>query len=103
LDLPEVAAFLGAFPDAPLVSISNNQRAFLPHVNFVSTVYHGLPVNLLQPKSVRPTYLAFLGRMSRDKGPERAIRIARQTGMPLKMQRKLIKRIETISPKSSDR
>ena len=89
LDLPEVAAFLGAFPDAPLVSISNNQRAFVPHANFVSTVYHGLPVNLLQPQSVKPTYLAFLGRISPDKGPERAIRIARQTGIPLKIAAKV--------------
>ena len=89
LDLPEVAALLGAFPDAPLVSISNNQRAFLPHANFVSTVYHGLPVNLLQPQSVRRTYLAFLGRINPDKGPERAIRIARQTGIPLKIAAKV--------------
>ena len=89
LDLPEVAAFLDAFPDAPLVSISNSQRASLPHANFVSTVYHGLPVDLLQPKSVTPTYLAFLGRISPDKGPERAIRIARQTGMPLKIAAKV--------------
>ena len=89
LDLPEVVALLGAFPDAPLVSISNNQRAFLPHANFVSTVYHGLPVNLLQPQSVKPSYLAFLGRISPDKGPERAIRIARQTGIPLKIAAKV--------------
>ena len=89
LDLPEVAAFLDAFPDAPLVSISNSQRASLPHANFVSTVHHGLPVDLLQPKSVTPTYLAFLGRMSPDKGPEQAIRIARQTGMPLKIAAKV--------------
>ena len=64
LDSREVAAFFGLFPDAPLVSISNNQRAFLPHANFVSTIYHGLPVNLLQPQPVRPNYLAFLGRIS---------------------------------------
>ena len=89
LDLPEVAAFLGAFPDAPLVSISNSQRAFAPHANFVSTVYHGLPVNLLQPQPVRPRYLAFLGRITPDKGPERAIRIARQAGIPLKIAAKV--------------
>jgi glycosyltransferase involved in cell wall biosynthesis len=73
------------FPDAALVSISNNQRTFLPHANFVSTVHHGLPGNLLQPQPVRPSYLAFLGRMSPDKGPEPAIRIARHTGIPLKI------------------
>ena len=89
LDLPEVAAFLSAFPDAPLVSISNNQRSFLPHANFVSTVYHGLPLNRLQPQAVRPEYLAFLGRISPDKGPERAIQTARQTGIPLKIAAKV--------------
>jgi glycosyltransferase involved in cell wall biosynthesis len=89
LDSPEVAAFLGAFPDAPLVAISNNQRASVPHANFVSTIYHGLPENLLQPQSVRPKYLAFLGRISPDKGPERAIRIAHQTGVPLKIAAKV--------------
>jgi glycosyltransferase involved in cell wall biosynthesis len=89
LDSREVAAFFGLFPDAPLVSISNSQRSFLPHANFVSTVYHGLPVNLLQPQPVRPRYLAFLGRMSPDKGPEGAIRIARKTGIPLKIAAKV--------------
>jgi glycosyltransferase involved in cell wall biosynthesis len=89
LDSPEVTALLRAFPGAPLVSISNNQQAFVPRANFVATVYHGLPVNLLEPQPVRPKYLAFLGRMSPDKGPERAIRIARQTGIPLKIAAKI--------------
>jgi glycosyltransferase involved in cell wall biosynthesis len=89
LDLPEVAALFRAFPDAPLVSISNDQRASLPHPDLVPTVYHGLPVNLLQPQPTRPTYLAFLGRISPDKGPERAIRIAHQTGIPLKIAAKV--------------
>ena len=89
LDSPEVTALLRAFPGAPLVSISNNQRAFVPRANFVATVYHGLPVNLLEPLPVRPRYLAFLGRMSPDKGPERAIRIARETGIPLKIAAKI--------------
>ena len=77
------------FPDTPLVSISNSQRACLPHANFVSTIYHGLPVNLLQPQPVRPRYLAFLGRITPDKGPEQAIRIARQAGIPLKIAAKV--------------
>ena len=89
LDSREVAEFFGVFPDTPLVSISNSQRAFLPHANFVSTIYHGLPVNLLQPQPVRPRYLAFLGRITPDKGPEQAIRIARQTGIPLKIAAKV--------------
>ena len=89
LDSREVAAFFGLFPDAPLISISNNQRAFLPHANFVSTIYHGLPVNLLQPQPAKPNYLAFLGRITPDKGPEGAVRIARQTGIPLKIAAKV--------------
>ena len=89
LDFPETAAFLRAFPNTLLVSISNDQRAPVPQANFVATVYHGLPENLLQPQSVEPTYLAFLGRISPEKGPERAIRIARRAGIPLKMAAKV--------------
>ena len=63
------------------------------------TVYHGLPVNLLQPQSVRRTYLAFLGRINPDKGPERAIRIARQAGMPLKIPTKVDQEDQTYFSK----
>lgn len=90
LDLPELKPFYQAFPDIPLVSISNDQRRPMPPVNWLGTIYHGLPVNLL-PFTERPegNYLAFLGRISPEKRPDRAIQIAARTGMHLKIAAKI--------------
>jgi glycosyltransferase involved in cell wall biosynthesis len=76
----------------PLVSISDAQRRPIPHANFASTVYHGLPVDLHKP-TFEPAggYLAFLGRISPEKGPERAIAIARAAGIALKIAAKVDK------------
>ncbi|MBV9529671.1 MAG: glycosyltransferase, partial [Bradyrhizobium sp.] len=61
-DLVDHIPFYAHFPEMPLVSISNAQRVPLPRANFVATVYHGLPVNLLEPNfEPRGGYLAFLG------------------------------------------
>jgi glycosyltransferase involved in cell wall biosynthesis len=89
LDLPELQAAFGAFPQAPLVSISDAQRAPLAGVTWAATVPHGLPADLLTPRPVRPSYLAFLGRIAPEKRPDRAIRIARACGLPLKMAAKV--------------
>jgi glycosyltransferase involved in cell wall biosynthesis len=89
LDLPELGALYECFTDVPLVSISDAQRRPLPHTKFISTVHHGLPVNLLTPRPVKPSYLAFLGRICPEKRPDRAIRIARQAGIPLKIAAKV--------------
>ena len=89
LDLPELQAAFGAFPEVPLISISDSQREPLPGVNWMATVQHGLPENLLTPHDVRPSYLAFLGRIAPEKRPDRAIRIARACGLPLKMAAKV--------------
>jgi glycosyltransferase involved in cell wall biosynthesis len=72
------------------VSISNAQRLALPQARFVATVPHGIPNRTLasQPKGT-PTYLAFLGRIAPEKGPNRAIRIARACGIPLKIAAKV--------------
>ncbi|MDQ0134109.1 glycosyltransferase involved in cell wall biosynthesis [Neorhizobium galegae] len=90
LDLPDLKPFYRAFPDIPLVSISNDQRGPMPPVNWSGTVYHGLPANLLpfteEPKG---NYLAFLGRISPEKRPDRAIEIATRVGMPLKIAAKI--------------
>jgi glycosyltransferase involved in cell wall biosynthesis len=90
LDLPDLAPFYGVFRELPLVSISNNQRRYLPHANWVGSVHHGLPRDLL-PFKPRPSggYLAFLGRISPEKGPNRAIEIAARAGMPLKIAAKV--------------
>jgi glycosyltransferase involved in cell wall biosynthesis len=55
----------------------------------VRTIYHGLPERLIAPKPVRPSYLAFLGRIAPEKAVDRAIRIARQCGIPLKIAAKV--------------
>jgi glycosyltransferase involved in cell wall biosynthesis len=89
LDLPELVAPLRAFPQAPLVAISDSQRKPLPEANFIGTVRHGLPENLLRPVAREGTYLAFLGRICREKGLDRAIRIARRAGMPLRVAAKV--------------
>ncbi|WOH54373.1 glycosyltransferase family 4 protein [Bradyrhizobium sp. sBnM-33] len=91
-DLADHMPFYRRFSDMPLVSISNAQRAPLPGVNFVGTVYHGLPVGLHTPNLDRHgDYLAFLGRISPEKRPDRAIAIARAAGLPLKMAAKVDK------------
>jgi glycosyltransferase involved in cell wall biosynthesis len=89
LDLPELAHIYGCFEHAPLVSISDAQRRPLTHGNFVGTVYHGLPPDLLTPKQMPRDYLAFLGRICPEKSPDRAIRIARASGMKLKIAAKV--------------
>ena len=89
LDLPELRSIYHSFPEVPLVSISDAQRAPVPDANFVATVQHGLPADLLTPREVTPSYLAFLGRICPEKRPDRAIRIARQAGVKLKMAAKV--------------
>ena len=89
LDLPGLSSVVQTFHTAPFVSISNNQRVPLQGVNWVGTVYHGMPANLLQPSFASGGYLAFLGRLTAEKGPEAAIRIARASGAPLRIAAKL--------------
>ena len=92
LDLPEFAAVYRMFPQVPLVSISNNQRQPLPDVGWAATIYHGMPENLLTPvPAAKRDYLAFLGRISPEKGIERAIQIAGRCGMKLKVAAKVDK------------
>ncbi len=85
LDLPELAPIFEEFSDVPLVSISNSQRTPVEHANWVATVYHGLDVTEYTFRSQRGRYLAFLGRISPEKGVAAAIRIARQAGMPIRI------------------
>jgi glycosyltransferase involved in cell wall biosynthesis len=73
----------------PVVSISGSQREPLPEANFVATVPHGLPENLLLKGDGRGGYLAFLGRISPEKAPDAAIRIAARAGLPLKIAAKV--------------
>ena len=89
LDLPDLVPLYTMFPSMPVVSISDAQRAPLPWVNWLGTVYHGLPEDLYTFRETPGTYLAFLGRISPEKGVEQAIAIAQQVGMPLKIAAKV--------------
>ena len=63
--------------------------AAVPQANWVRTIHHGLPENLLTPQPVKPSYLAVLGRIAPEKGVDRAIRIATRCGIPLKIAAKV--------------
>ena len=89
-DLPDLQYLYAKFPEMPLVSISDAQRAPIPHANFAATVYHGLPTDLLTPApGPKGEYLAFLGRISPEKRVDRAIHIARAANLPLKIAAKV--------------
>jgi glycosyltransferase involved in cell wall biosynthesis len=90
LDLPELPPLYETYSDTPVVSISHAQRAPLPQANYVATIHHGLPQHSLR-KGPGGKYLAFLGRISPEKAPDAAIRIAAQAGMPLKIAAKVDK------------
>jgi len=89
LDIPELAGLYQKFPDVPVVSISLSQRKPLPWVHWVGNVYHGLPASTLTPGTGQGGYLAFLGRISREKRVDRAIQIAIDAGMHLKIAAKV--------------
>ena len=89
-DLPDLLPLYLGFDDMPLVSISDAQRRPVPNANFAGTVHHGIPVHLHRGTAeARGGYLAFLGRISPEKRPDRAISIARALGIPLKIAAKV--------------
>jgi glycosyltransferase involved in cell wall biosynthesis len=89
LDLAEFKDVYELFPEAPFVSISDSQRRPFPGLNWARTVLHGMPANLLTPQNVKQDYFAFLGRISPEKGVDKAIRIAAQAGVKLKIAAKV--------------
>jgi glycosyltransferase involved in cell wall biosynthesis len=91
LDIPELLPLYKKFPDLPLVSISDNQRKPLSFANWMGTVYHGLPTDLLKLGEGNGEYLAFLGRVSVEKGLEKAIEIAKRIGIKIKVAAKIDK------------
>jgi glycosyltransferase involved in cell wall biosynthesis len=91
MDIADLEPLYRSFGDAPLVSISDAQRAPLPFASWQATVYHGLPPDLLSFHVAPGRYLAFLGRISPEKRVDRAIEIARRMDMPLKIAAKIDK------------
>src|SRR5205814_3288183 len=89
LDLPDLVPLYREFSDTPVVSISDAQREPLPWLRWAGTVYHGLPPDLLSFRPGPGRYLAFLGRISPEKRVDRAIAIAREVGVPLRIAAKV--------------
>lgn len=91
LDLPEHQPVFATFDTVPIVAISGAQRRFLPCASWAATVHHGVPERLLTPRASKPAYLAFLGRISPEKGVEHCVRVAKRSGVPLKIAAKVDK------------
>jgi glycosyltransferase involved in cell wall biosynthesis len=89
LDRLWLDALFAEFNDIPVVSISDAQRAPLPHARWCGTVYHGLPAGLHRARTEPGDYFAFLGRISPEKRVDRAIEIAKALGVPLKIAAKV--------------
>jgi glycosyltransferase involved in cell wall biosynthesis len=90
LDVPDWQPFLQHFGEMPLVSISDSQRRPAPGLNWLATVYHGLPPGVCTYNpSPAGRYFAFLGRVAPEKGLDRAIEIARRAGVPLRIAAKV--------------
>jgi glycosyltransferase involved in cell wall biosynthesis len=90
LDQPDILLLYESYPEIPLVSISNAQRLPMPaNANWLATIPHGLtsPICPFDPEG--GDYLAFLGRISPEKRPDRAIEIAKRAGVPLKIAAKV--------------
>jgi glycosyltransferase involved in cell wall biosynthesis len=91
LDIPDLQPLFNHFRDQPVISISNDQRTPLPQANWVGTVYHGLSSSLHKLGAGQGNYLAFMGRISPEKGVDKAIEIAIKSGIPLKIAAKVDK------------
>ena len=92
LDLPHLVPLFARFPEAPLISISASQRRPLASLDldWLATVHHGLPVAEIPWRpSPGGGYIAFLGRMSREKRPDLAIEVAKSVGLPLRIAAKV--------------
>jgi glycosyltransferase involved in cell wall biosynthesis len=89
LDIADLQSLYREYCSMPLVSISNAQRRPLHWCNWVATVYHGLPIGTSRLSPEPGDYLAFLGRISPEKGCDRAIEIARRAGLPIKIAAKI--------------
>jgi len=91
LDIPELRHIFHKFTTQPVISISNSQRLPLPEANWLATVYHGLPEDLYEKQINKDDYLAFIGRISQEKRPDRAIEIAKRAGLKIKLAAKVDK------------
>lgn len=89
VDLPELQTVYREFSDVPLISVSDAQRLSCPWANWKATIHHGLPSDLYRFNYGRGGYLAFLGRLSPEKGPVEAIEVAKRAALPLRIAAKV--------------
>jgi glycosyltransferase involved in cell wall biosynthesis len=89
LDMPDLPVMMREYEAMPLISISDAQQAPMPWANWYGTVQHGLPRNLHRLGNGGGGYIGFLGRISPEKAPDRAIQIARRARVPLRIAAKV--------------
>ena len=89
LDVKDLSGLYARWPAYPLVSISDHQQGYLPNANWAATVHHGVSAELCRFSPRGEGYLAFLGRISPEKRPDRAIAIAKRLGRRLKIAAKV--------------
>ena len=80
---------LTTHPNVPLVAISESQRRFFPDQRWIATIHHGLPLAEMPFRDRPGDYLAFVGRITPEKGIEDAIALSRATGIRLKVAAKV--------------
>jgi glycosyltransferase involved in cell wall biosynthesis len=89
LDVSGIPDLLEEFSDIPLVAISDSQRRWGEDANWVATIHHGLPLEQMPFRKEPGDYLAFVGRITPEKGIADVIELARRTKLPLKMAAKV--------------
>jgi len=89
LDASGVPELLAAFHDVPLVAISESQRRWQPEANWVATIHHGLPLEHMPFGPIPGDYLAFVGRVTPEKGIADAVELARSAGLRLRLAAKV--------------
>ena len=89
-------------PQQNYISISKAQQKDIPELNYIGTVYNAIDIDqyTFHPEPQQPPYLAFLGRISKCKGPHIAIEIAKRVGIPLKIAGKVDRANEDFFYKS---
>jgi glycosyltransferase involved in cell wall biosynthesis len=90
LDAPGLPELLEAHPQVPLVAISASQRRWFPDLRWIATIHHGLPLAEMPFRATPGDYLAFVGRVTPEKGIREAIELSQETGIPLRAAAKVL-------------
>jgi glycosyltransferase involved in cell wall biosynthesis len=96
LDVSGIPELIAEFGDIPLIAISDSQRRWGEDANWVATIHHGLPLERMPFEREPGDYLAFVGRITPEKGIGDVIELARRTKIPLKMAAKVYDEHEKV-------